>query len=74
VLNHVADDHPWAIAARNGSDEYRDYFYHYPDRTIPDQFEETLPQIFPQVAPGNFTYIEAMQPWVWTTFTLINGI
>lgn len=68
VLNHVADDHPWAIAARNGSDEYRDYFYHYPDRTIPDQFEETLPQIFPQVAPGNFTYIEAMQSWVWTTF------
>ncbi len=68
VLNHVADDHPWAIAARNGNDEYRDYFYHYPDRTIPDQFEETLPQIFPQVAPGNFTYIEAMQSWVWTTF------
>ncbi|WP_230427704.1 alpha-amylase family protein [Undibacterium luofuense] len=68
VLNHVADDHPWAIAARNGSEEHRSYFYHYPDRTIPDQFEKTLPQIFPQVAPGNFTYIEEMQSWVWTTF------
>ncbi|WP_230405151.1 alpha-amylase family glycosyl hydrolase [Undibacterium rugosum] len=68
ILNHVADDHPWAIAARAGDAKYRDYFYHYPDRTMPDQFEATLGQVFPQVAPGNFSYIGALQSWVWTTF------
>ncbi|WP_428717576.1 alpha-amylase family glycosyl hydrolase [Undibacterium curvum] len=68
ILNHVADDHSWAISARAGDAKYRDYFYHYPDRTVPDQFEATLGQVFPQVAPGNFSYIDALQSWVWTTF------
>lgn len=68
ILNHVADDHPWAIAAKLGDPRYRDYFYHYPDRTIPDNFEKHLGQIFPQVAPGNFSSVPELQEWVWTTF------
>jgi amylosucrase len=28
----------------------------------------TLPEVFPDFAPGNFTYYEACQRWVWTTF------
>jgi amylosucrase len=68
VLNHVADDHPWAVGARNGDARLRQFFHVYPDRTVPDRFERTLVQIFPQAAPGNFTWNDAMQGWVWTTF------
>ena len=68
VLNHVALEHEWAEKARKGDAKYRDYFYVYPDRTIPDQFEQTLPEVFPDFAPGNFTYSEDLKGWVWTTF------
>jgi amylosucrase len=68
VLNHCADTHAWARAASEGDERYRDYFYTYPDRTEPDAFERTLPEVFPDFAPGNFTWIERMQRWVWTTF------
>ncbi|MBB5198594.1 alpha-amylase family glycosyl hydrolase [Glaciimonas immobilis] len=68
ILNHVADDHAWAQGAAGGDARLRDYFYLFEDRIIPDQFEQTLVQIFPQAAPGNFTWSVAMQAWVWTTF------
>lgn len=68
VLNHVAKEHEWAMKAKAGDKKYRDYFYAYDDRTIPDQYEKTLPEIFPTFAPGNFTFNEEMQAWVWTTF------
>lgn len=68
VLNHVAQEHDWAVRARAGDPEYRDYFHLYPDRTEPDAFERTLPEVFPDFAPGNFTWNDAAQAWVWTTF------
>ena len=68
VLNHVAKEHEWAMKAKAGDKKYRDYFYAYDDRTIPDEFEKTLPEIFPTFAPGNFTFNEEMKAWVWTTF------
>ncbi|MBC3884242.1 alpha-amylase family glycosyl hydrolase [Undibacterium griseum] len=68
ILNHVADDHAWARAAREGDAHYKNYFYHYPDRRQPDLFEQTLGQVFPQVAPGNFSFVPDLQEWVWTTF------
>ena len=68
VLNHVAKEHEWARRARAGEQKYRDYFMIYPDRTIPDQYEQTLPEVFPDFAPGNFTWDEELSGWVWTTF------
>ncbi|WP_426195822.1 alpha-amylase family glycosyl hydrolase [Massilia sp. DWR3-1-1] len=68
VLNHVADDHPWAQGAAAGDGALREFFHVYPDRTMPDRFEATLAQVFPQAAPGNFTWVEALGGWVWTTF------
>ncbi len=68
VLNHCADTHVWAKAAAAGDERYRDYFYTYPTREEPDAFERTLPEVFPDFAPGNFTWVSAMQRWVWTTF------
>lgn len=68
VLNHVADQHPWAVGAASGDPTFQSYFHTYPDRTMPDRFAETARQIFPQTAPGNFTWSEPMQRWIWTTF------
>ena len=68
VLNHVAREHAWARRAQAGEQRYRDYFHVFPDRTGPDAYERTLPEIFPAFAPGNFTWDEALQGWVWTTF------
>lgn len=68
VLNHVAREHEWAQRARAGEQRYRDYFYIYPDRVEPDAFEATLPEVFPDFAPGNFTFDEQLDGWVWTTF------
>ena len=68
VLNHVAREHEWAAKARTGDPHYRDYFHIYPDRTMPDAFEKDLPEVFPAFAPGNFTWDDDVDGWVWTTF------
>ena len=68
VLNHVAREHEWAARARAGEERYRDYFHVFPDRELPDAYERTLPEVFPNFAPGNFTWDEDLQGWVWTTF------
>lgn len=67
VLNHVADDHPWARAAADGDPARRDFFHVFPDRALPDRYEATLAQVFPEAAPGNFSFVPDMG-WVWTTF------
>ena len=68
VVNHVSDQHEWAQRARAGEKKYQDYFYIFDDRTVPDMFEETLPEIFPENAPGNFTWDPEMNKWVMTVF------
>jgi amylosucrase len=68
VLNHVALEHEWAAKARAGDLKYQNYFLMYPDRIVPDQYERTLPEVFPDFAPGNFTWDDSSQRWVWTTF------
>nr|WP_218849333.1 alpha-amylase family protein [Nocardioides perillae] len=68
VLNHVAREHAWAERARAGEQRYRDYFHVFPDRTEPDRYEQTLPEVFPDSAPGSFTFDVELDGWVWTTF------
>ncbi|MEQ9406185.1 MAG: alpha-amylase family glycosyl hydrolase [Fuerstiella sp.] len=68
VFNHTSDDHYWAQQAQAGDREFEQYYYIFPDRTIPDQYERTLREIFPSVRRGNFTWHDGMQQWVWTTF------
>lgn len=68
VFNHTSDDHHWAQLAQAGHREYQEFYHIYPDRTIPDQYERTLREIFPRVRRGNFTWHDGMQRWVWTTF------
>ncbi|WP_317204880.1 alpha-amylase family glycosyl hydrolase [Janthinobacterium sp.] len=68
VLNHVADDHAWARGALAGDPALLDYFHTFPNRKLPQRHERTLGQVFPQAAPGNFSYVAALGRWVWTTF------
>src|SRR6185295_549142 len=68
VLNHVAAEHQWAKNARSGDPLYRQYFHMFADRELPDAYERTLPEVFPDFAPGNFSYDEESHSWVWTTF------
>jgi amylosucrase len=68
VLNHTSDEHEWAQQARAGNDAYSDYYYIFDNRDVPDMFEETMPEIFPETAPGNFTFDEEMGKWVMTVF------
>jgi len=68
VVNHTSDEHEWAERARNGEKKYRDYYYIFDNRDIPDMFEETMPEVFPENAPGNFTFDETMNKWVMTVF------
>ena len=68
VLNHVAAEHQWAVNARTGDPFYRQYFHMFADRELPDAYERTLPEVFPDFAPGNFSYDDESHSWVWTTF------
>jgi amylosucrase len=68
VLNHCAAEHEWALAARRGDPEYEALFHVFPDRTLPDAYERTLPEVFPDFAPGSFSLIPETGRWVWTTF------
>lgn len=68
VLNHVAREHEWAVAARAGDPGKRAYFHVHPDREVPDAYEATLPEVFPDFAPGSFTWDDELAGWVWTTF------
>lgn len=68
VLNHTAKEHAWAKKARKGDARYLDYYLTFEDDGLPKQYEKTLVEVFPDNAPGNFTYYPDMGRWVWTTF------
>ena len=68
VVNHTSDEHEWARRARAGEADYRDFYYMFADREVPDLYEQTMPEIFPETAPGNFSFDEASGSWVMTVF------
>ncbi len=68
VFNHTSDEHRWADAAKQGDREYQQFYYMFDDKTVPDQYEHNLREIFPQIRRGNFTFEPLSQKWVWTTF------
>ncbi len=68
VLNHTAKEHDWAIRARAGDPVYQDYYLMYDSPDLPNAYSRDLVEVFPDNAPGNFTYYPDMGKWVWTTF------
>ena len=68
VMNHTSEDHEWAKRARDGEGEYMSRYFFYDNNEVPEKYEETVPQVFPTTAPGNFTYLPENGHYVMTTF------
>ena len=68
VMNHTSEDHDWARAARAGDPVARARYFFYDNWDIPNEYEKTVPQVFPTTAPGNFTYLEDCDQIVMTSF------
>jgi amylosucrase len=68
VFNHTSDEHDWALDALQGDQDFQEYYRIFPDRQMPDAYEQNLREIFPDEHPGAFTYREEINKWVWTTF------
>jgi amylosucrase len=67
IFNHTSDEHEWARGCLRGDPRHADFYYLFPDRTVPDQYDRTLREIFPDQHPGGFSQL-ADGRWVWTTF------
>ena len=68
VMNHTSEDHEWAKRARAGEGEYMSRYFFYDSDEIPKEYEKTVPQVFPETAPGNFTYLPELNHYVMSSF------
>lgn len=74
IFNHTSDEHEWARRALAGEREYEDYYWVFPDREMPDAYERTVREIFPDDHPGSFVPMPDSPDgsrtgrWVWATF------
>ncbi len=68
VMNHTSEDHEWARRARAGEKAYQDRYFFYDSWEIPNAYEQTVPQVFPTTAPGNFSWCPEANKVVMTTF------
>lgn len=67
IFNHTSNEHQWAVECVAGNPQYDNFYYIFPDRQMPDQYDRTLREIFPDQHPGGFSQL-ADGRWVWTTF------
>ena len=68
VMNHTSEDHEWARRARAGDIGYQQRYFFYDSWEIPNAYEQTVPQVFPATAPGNFSWCKELNKVVMTTF------
>ena len=68
VMNHTSEDHEWARRAKAGEKEFQERYFFFDNWNIPNDFDRTVPQVFPTTAPGNFSWCDAVQKVVMTTF------
>ncbi len=68
VFNHTSNEHDWAIKAKAGDRLYQEYYFLFDDQILPNAYQRTLRDIFPEERPGSFTFDKALNKWVWTTF------
>ena len=68
VMNHTSEDHEWAKRARQGDGEYMARYFFFDNWDIPAKYEQTVPQVFPTTAPGNFTWLPDAGHFVMTSF------
>ena len=68
VINHTADTHAWAMRAKAGERAYQDRYICFDSPDIPREMEKTIPDVFPETAPGSFIYVEEMGRYVCSSF------
>ncbi|MGZ4646020.1 MAG: alpha-amylase family protein [Blastococcus sp.] len=72
VLNHTAREHAWAQGWLAGDPAHAGFYTAFPDRRMPDAYDATIPEVFPDRAPGSFSWVPEARDgaggWVWTTF------
>ncbi|GAA1057628.1 amylosucrase [Agromyces luteolus] len=67
IFNHTASNHEWARRAVAGEPGYEDFYLIFPDRAMPDAYEKTVREIFPDDHPGSFVPLPDGR-WIWATF------
>ncbi len=67
IFNHTSNQHEWAQKAIAGDPAFEDFYLIFPDREMPDAYEETTREIFPDDHPGSFVQLEDGR-WIWATF------
>lgn len=67
IFNHTSNEHEWARKAVAGEPGFEDFYLIFPDRIMPDRYEETLREIFPDDHPGSFVQLPDGR-WIWATF------
>ena len=68
VCNHTAREHAWARGMVAGDSAYKDFYIVLGDEAEKDAWARPLSDVFPDTAPGSFTYDAEAGGWVWTTF------
>lgn len=68
VFNHTSDEHTWALKAKQGDPEYRDYYFIFDNEADTQTYAPYLREIFPEIRRGSFSYEPALPGYVWTTF------
>ena len=68
VMNHTSEDHEWAKRAKAGEKEFQDRYFFFDGWDVPNEYEKTVPEVFPATAPGNFSWCPEAGKVVMTTF------
>ena len=68
VINHTAGTHDWAMRAKAGEREYQDRYICFDSPDIPREMEKTIPDVFPETAPGSFIFVPEMGKYVCSSF------
>lgn len=67
IFNHTASDHEWAQKAVAGDPDYEDFYLIFPDREMPDAYDQHTREIFPDDHAGSFVQLPDGR-WIWSTF------
>ena len=68
VINHTAGTHDWAMRAKAGEREYQARYICFDSPDIPREMEKTIPDVFPETAPGSFIFVPEMGKYVCSSF------
>ncbi|MFT4280454.1 amylosucrase [Microbacterium sp.] len=72
IFNHTSNEHEWAKKAVAGDPEFEDFYLIFPDREMPDAYERTTREIFPDDHRGSFVQLPSVDGapgrWIWSTF------